>query len=375
MRARLIVLSFVLGALAIAAVSVYLRFQPRPPALSIPIDQHLGKPRPVLAAGYAGSRFVAAWATEEGVAVRPLDEAGSPTVRHLIPELRQVTQILPAGDGALVVGDDQVVRLDANGTPQGPPVSLVGGPPGIYRAYALGADRLAVVTTDPAASPGQVHFRLYDLAGNPGHPLSSLVTIPGGPGRPHEVALVRLGTGEYLLVWIDDGDVPSLVTATIDDQGRVVRDPRTIYQAKPGGSLTSCSAAPTPEGNALVVWQDSSPGPWEILAVRVGSSGPLELAKPVSPDDGRDDLAPGALFSGRRNLVVWQSGIHSGLFERSGRGRVSLVELGASQRVATYDAPGSVEAFSAAAHEDRLVIVAAVPEEWGVGIYGRVLSR
>jgi hypothetical protein len=339
-------------------------------ALVTRFDTVAGTALPRVAAGFTGEQFVVAWAMESGVAVRTLDAAGA-GARQVIPDLPYVDQILMTRQGALVTGGDRFARLSPEGLPQGPVVRLSVPLPGLYRAFAVDGDTLAVAAAEPGEPDGAIFFRTYTLAGEP-H--SAEVTLPAGSAHPGQVGLALLAADMYLLVWQGNGAVGGLVAAWVDAQGALRRGPQVVYRPAAGGALVCCWASATAQGDSLVVWQDSSPGAWEVMALQVDGEGPVGPARQLSPGEGRDDLDPRPLFDGERTWVAWLSGVHWGVLARSGTGRISLLALDGASGPAVYAAPDGLEGYTAAAHDGVVALVGVAPADAAVVLYSTVIT-
>jgi hypothetical protein len=159
--------------------------------------------------------------------------------------------------------------------------------------------------------------------------------------------------------------------STVDADGKSATMPRAAHDVPPEGSAGLCTAGLTSDGNALVVWRDSSPGPFAIFSLKAGASGPLGPATRISPDS-RDANYPRVLLDGSRGFVAWASGIHFGVLAVSGRGAISLLPMD-GRTPFVYYAPGSIETHGVAVAGGRVVLAGAVREGEQHVIYGNVI--
>ena len=330
------------------------------------------------AVGHTGQHFIAAWRDPagDGVRVRVLGQSDSDAGPLLhIPDLTAALGIIPTAGGALIVGIDQFVTVLPDGRTAGPVRQLEDPPEAIGRAPLLDGDRLVIATTNPVIGgpdQGAVHrvsLHQYDLEGRTA---AAPVTVERDR-FPSDIALARLPTGDYLLVWSEapSEGPPYLTSLIVNRQGVVVRELLTLYTARRGGALVNLRAVSAPDGRVMLVWQDSSPGAWEIFTMPVGAGGPLSEARQQSVK-GSDDLDPVLLSDGDRLLVAWHSGLHYGLFSRRGSGSVSVRGVEGPPERRVYRAPGSVELFSAAAHGGSLAVVAVARKANALTIHASV---
>lgn len=372
MRTTIKLLLTVLTLFFIAGILLYFWLGPKPRCLPHKIaESETSSFSPVV--GYAGHRFVAALSTEGETLVYLLDNAGKPEKYYRIPNL-WVEQILSREEGLLLVGGDRFMPLDADGMPlpDGPVVRLVNAPVGLSRTFSLDENILAVLAMESGEptgeSPGEVHFRAYRLDGTP---IGPGTTIHAKSPYLYKGGLVRLSGGDYLLSWTDKN---RLFVARVAKNGDIIDSPKALYAAKLGGVISDCRSSGTAEGNALIVWSDSSPGSWEVFAIQVGSKGPLGPALQVSPGfQDEEGLSPRVLFDGQRNYIAWRSGIRWGLFARIGSGKISVRDPEMSP-IAVYDTSGSIEDFEMAIHKDLMAITAVSEKGEKYEIYSGVFS-
>ena len=326
---------------------------------------------PALYAAPAGDHFLAAWPGEKGLVVQSLGASG-PGQASTLRTVRYIAALVPLADGALAAMVDQFVRVNLNGAPTTELVSLVNSPPGAYRAFVVTGDTLAMAASMSHPEKGLVHFQSFHLDGNPA---GSLATFDAGSTHPAEIGLARLGTGDYVMAWTRPTTVTAVLMVTVKADGTVVTPPVEVYTGQSGSALTGCMAAPTADGNAVIVWEDSSPGAHEIFAVAVGPAGALGPAQQVSGTPGEDDVAPSVVFDGKRTRIAWLSGLQGPANQRKGTGSVMVLEYGGSAPAVKYGGNGSIESYAIAGQGDAWVLATAMrtgESKWG--IYGKVMS-
>lgn len=326
---------------------------------------------PALAAAPAGDHFLIAWPGEKGLIVQSLGASG-PGKANVVRQVRYVAALVPLADGALTAMVDQFVRVNLDGAPTTDLVSLVNSPPGAYRAFVATGDTLAMAASMSHPEKGLVHFQSFHLDGSPA---GSLATFEAGSTHPAEIGLARLGTGDYVMAWTRPTTVTAVLMVTVKADGTVVTPPVEVYTGQAGATIGGCWAAPTADGNAVVVWEDSSPGAHEIFAVAVGPAGALGPGRQVSGTPGEDDVAPGVAFDGKRTRIAWLSGLQGPANQRKGTGSVMVLEYGSSAPAVKYGGSGSIESYAIAGQGDAWVLATAMrtgESKWG--IYGKVLG-
>lgn len=256
-----------------------------------------------------------------------------------------------------------IAAIDTGTLEIGARIALPDPPPAPYQSIAFAPTTFAVADTHE----GKVEIRIYDRATTA---LRGRAAVSAIASVPMEVAVSWLAADKYLLAWTANDD---MLAVEVDATGRILREPKSVHRVKLGGALHGAVAAPTRQGGALVVWQDSSPGPWQAMAIEFDPSGAAGPARQVSRTGG-DNTHPHVLFDGERNWVTWKSGIRWGVLAASGKGSVSMRAYGENTPTSTYRFPGSVESYSVDCLHGRCVVAGGVREGPGFAVHGKIVT-
>lgn len=341
---------------------------------------------PQLLLGAAGEAPVALIPGSSPDALAVFPEPGLPSQQVELAGLPSIRAVLPTRQGAMAVGYRSLLPLGLDGRPTDEPRALdPSAKQGL--AWTTFAGGLANVSLDTGEEDSLTVQRL-DLEGG----LTGTTEL-ATQRRVRSPGLAALSEDLLLVVWVSTGvpvvisdpsteppsaHVPNpamtpeqenalredaLTIALVDAQGALVAEPRDIYQPGLGGALYSCAVQARPGGGALLAWGDSTPGPWSVYAMVIDAQGQPRQPGRINRGERKDALDIALPVGGEGRWVSWGSGIHWGMFERSGVGRVALRQLVPGEPVLSFAADGSVESHAVALTTRGTLVVAGVEKD------------
>ena len=312
------------------------------------LDQSVGasplKSPPFLVSGSTEQRFLAVF--DNNLYVWNL-EGQRVGARQRLPF--SVNEIFPTNTGALAVGREGFIAIDMNGTTQAA-FGFEHDPERIYWAVAVGKEEIFVTS---AGLQHDITVKVYHLDGHRIGPPFHFVRPKFGT----ILAASRLGDENYVLVWEEDR---SLYAEILSKEGQRVREPFLLYSVGKGGALQRGSTQRREDGSVLVAWQDSSPGPWSVMALIIKPDGAVEIIGRVNPQESTDATRVSIPRGANGRAVAWVSGTHWGKFAVSGQGRVLVQAVYAHSPAYLFQASGSVQSFSMAMRNARALVLGSV---------------
>ncbi len=302
------------------------------------------KSPPLLVTGATDLRFLAAF--EKHLYVFDLE--GRP-VGDPQPVPFVVREIYPTSAGAVAVSREGLIAIDQNGTVQSP-VMFSQEQDGIYWAFAQGKKEVLVASVD-LQKELTVDFYGYDgdLQGERVRlQRSQFGTV---------LAASLLGQDQYVLVW-EEGR--SLYGAIMSAQGHITKPPFEMYSVGRGGALQRGNAQLQSNGSVLISWQDSSLGPWSVMALIMKPNGTVDRNFRLNSNEKTDATRVSIPHGGTGQWVAWISGLHWGLFSVSGHGSVALQSLENANPNLIFQAKGGISTFSMVIKEDKAFTLGAV---------------
>lgn len=302
------------------------------------------KSPPLLVTGSTERRFLATFEKQLYV----FDLEGRP-VGDPQPVPFVVREIYPTSAGAVAVSREGLLSIEQDGTVQSP-VMFSQTQDGIYWAFAQGKEEILVASVDPHKEL-TIEFYGYD-----GSRRGERVRVQ----RPQFGAVLAaslLGQDQYVLVW-EEGR--SLYAAIVSPQGHMVKPPFEMYAVGRGGALQRGYAQPQSNGSVLISWQDSSPGPWSVMALIMKPDGTVERNFRLNINEKTDATRVSIPQGGKGQWVAWISGEHWGQFSVSGQGSVALQSLENANPNLIFQAKGGISTFSMVMKEDKAFTLGAV---------------
>ncbi|HSJ58045.1 MAG TPA: hypothetical protein VLC95_12735 [Anaerolineae bacterium] len=216
-------------------------------------------------------------------------------------------------------------RLDAEGTPQGGPITVFAGAAGFEMpahpavAYAFTTNKYLVVWQLPVSAPGGVDDgvlgRIVNADGSTPSPSFYVAAgAVGAPGRAPDVAYNRHANG-FLVVWqqLIGGSTWSIYGQLYNGDGSLPPGFMPIQIAYYSYNCTSPAVAAIPTTPVawkyFVVWeQEFGPGDHDIAGKLVEEDGTPYLSSTTISASGADELAPAVAGdeAGERYLVAWR---------------------------------------------------------------------
>ena len=313
-----------------------------------PVEQLVGssplKSPPLLVTGSTSQRWLASFDKQLYVFDMEGNPVGDP---QLIPFTVREFFLTPTG--ALAVSREGFIPIDRDGIVQAP-IEVEPHPEGIYWAFAQGNEGILVVS---AALNKELTAHVYQLDGQKtGSPI-----ILTRPTFGTVLTASALQDGSYVMVW-EEGR--SLYAAKISSDGQLLKDPFEIYAVGKGGALQRGFAQLQDNGSVLVAWQDSTPGPWSVMTLILKPDGTVEDVRRINPQEKKDATRVSLSTGGQGQMVSWISGTHWGAFSVSGQGQVAIQRFDALRPHSLMVAKGSIESFSMAMQEEKVLVMGAV---------------
>jgi hypothetical protein len=316
--------------------------------LIIPLKQPVGtsslKSPPFLVSGSTEQRFLAAF--DNNLYVWNFDG-------HQIVDPQPlpfgVKKIVYTDAGALAVGREGFIPIDKKGAVQ-TPLMFEKNLGGMYWTMALGEKDIFV------ASAGLEHDLTVQVYQFDGQSLG----LPYHFVRPKFGTILtssRLGVESYVLVWEEDG---SLYAMIFSNEGHLLRESFPLYSVGKGGALQRGFAQRRADSSVLVAWQDSSPGPWSVMALIINPDRAVRTIGRVNLKESTDATRVSIPNGGNGQLVAWISGTHWGKFAVSGRGRVLVHAVDKPTPAFLCEASGSIQSFSVAMQGSRALVLGTV---------------
>lgn len=324
--------------------------------LDIPLGTGSFSSPPHLVAGSMAGALVAAipGTSQPTLAIFSGDRGSRRQV--VLPMRGQATRILTIGQKALVVGRSQIMALGPNGRPDGPARSLP-PLPNWAMAHAVSGGRLARVTTSRVGRASQLTVQLCDLRGRhlaqASHGIRGRTSVPVVAGLPG---------GNFVVAWIAHGQLPTVQSLLVGQQGEAIGGVRTIHSTGPGGTIQGLGAQ-SGRSHGLLCWQDSSARRWQVHLLPVDGQGRPAKPRIFDAAGGSGLYHPKFPAGGGGRWIAWGHGINWSFAGKTGRGRVTLSSLRGAVAPLQAAAAGSLADFSVAINETGILVLAAVEED------------
>ncbi len=352
--------------------------EPPPSFVDDPLLAWPHKSPPILRVGTTGQSSLAVVPQARPARLWVYGQPGTEPESLDVTGLSWIHSVLTTERGALAVGHPGFVELDAAGRPTANVVELdLSEEP--VQAWALFAGGLAGLSGKPGGDT--IHVQRFARDGR------SLGSTPITSSRNiRSPVLASLSPDLLAVVWVSSGlpsDIvapgetplevltveqenalskPELVLALLDAEGTLASEPRGIYKPGLGGTLLDCTVQSRPAGGALLAWGDSTPGRWSVYAMVIEASGDPRKPARVNGGERRDALDIALPAGGEGRWISWGTGIHWGMFERSGTGRVALRHLVPGEPPRIFEGRGSVESHGVAISAQGVLVVTGVLE-------------
>ena len=282
--------------------------------------------------------------------LRALDDDGRPREPATVLDLPFVAGLVPAPEGALVIGPDRLIMVDQLGRPLAPARVFDLVPTGNHRGFAHGPAGLLAIALARGESGTHLTSTLFDPAD--GRRLHGPFAIGIGDAFVVALGTALLPGGGAPTAWSEGNEIRVL---RLNARGAPEGGACSVYRVPAGGALQCCWLATEGEV-ARLVWRDSAEGDFVVRSMVLGADGsPGEV---VVVSDGRGDALHPSVVAGVDGTVVdWVSGVRFGLFARSGRGVLALNRADGRGPVRQFETPGGIERVALAAEGDRIAAV------------------
>jgi len=214
--------------------------------------------------------------------------------------------------------DIYVQKIDADGSrlwsADGTDICRAPGNQTIPQMAPDGAGGVVVVWQDARREAGDIYAQRVDHSGTPLWDADG-ISICSAPQRQSDPQILADGAGGVIIVWQDlrRGDETDLYVQHLDDSGAALCGPGGVAVCTAAGSQRQPRLLSDGSGGAIVIWEDSRSGQWDIYAQRIDAGGNgLWTPEGIAVCDvmGNQVDVTAAADGSRGAVIAWNDGRH-----------------------------------------------------------------